>query len=355
MKLRTQWLVVLPLILLAALFPALEPVIASGVQAAARLIVGSTAITGGTNGDCLYDNGPGTLGEKSCGGGGSSLTVGSTTISGGTNGDCLYDNGPGVLGETSCGSGGTLTVGSTSISGGSVGDCLTIAAGPVLGAASCGGGGGGLTFPFTIVQQSQFTTFGNETSFPMVFPQATAASGNTAFILACVDGNESITLPSGWTSDLNVVGATYARLVLIHKATASDTSATITTTMQGTFQSIFFELSGSHSLDQSATGTTNNVQGVSPGAITPTAGAAVFAMACVTGSGTEGSASSQLGVGGWSPLFNVFVASGARQMVGEVYQGTATNISTTPPPIGFGWLQLFSSTGGISFASFSII
>lgn len=58
--------------------------------------VGSTIITGGTNGQCLYDN-SGIIGTQSCGSG-SGLTIGTSTITGGTPGYLLYNN-SGVLGN----------------------------------------------------------------------------------------------------------------------------------------------------------------------------------------------------------------------------------------------------------------
>ena len=71
------------------------------------------------------------------------IGVGSTSVSGATNGFCLTNNG-GVVGNVACGGGGTgtLVVGTSPITGGVNGDCLTVAFG-VLGIASCGSGGGG--------------------------------------------------------------------------------------------------------------------------------------------------------------------------------------------------------------------
>lgn len=60
--------------------------------------VGSTAITGGTSGQCLYDN-AGVLGTQACSVG-SGLTIGTTTITSGTDKYLLYNN-AGVLGNLS--------------------------------------------------------------------------------------------------------------------------------------------------------------------------------------------------------------------------------------------------------------
>lgn len=58
-------------------------------------------VLGALSGDCTIN--PATLVVACTGGGGGSLVVGTTPITGGVNGDCLYDNGPGTLGEKACG------------------------------------------------------------------------------------------------------------------------------------------------------------------------------------------------------------------------------------------------------------
>lgn len=58
-------------------------------------------VLGALSGDCTIN--PATLVVTCTGGGGGSLVVGTTPITGGVNGDCLYDNGPGTLGEKACG------------------------------------------------------------------------------------------------------------------------------------------------------------------------------------------------------------------------------------------------------------
>lgn len=66
------------------------------------ITIGTTTVSGGTNGQCLYDN-AGVVGNLICGSA-SAITVGTTTIASGVNNDLLYDNG-GVLGITALTSG----------------------------------------------------------------------------------------------------------------------------------------------------------------------------------------------------------------------------------------------------------
>jgi hypothetical protein len=207
-------------------------------------------------------------------------------------------------------------------------------------------------FPFTIVQQGTSTNSGNVSSFVVTFGVTTAASGNTIFILECIDGNESMTPPAGWTVDINQVQATYGRLVLMHKATASDTSATTVMSMSTPPNAIYFELSGTRSLDAYSVGGTNNVTAATPGAITPVAGAAMFAAACITGNGAT-----YLNHGlptYWAPFAATSGTNGSRQLVGEVLQYATTATLTTPPLLDWGSILLYSSSGGIATATFSI-
>jgi hypothetical protein len=69
------------------------------------IVIGSTVVTGGTNGDCLIVL-AGVVNNMVCGGGGG-ITIGGTTITAGTNGNILYVN-SGVLGNL--GTTGTGTV-----------------------------------------------------------------------------------------------------------------------------------------------------------------------------------------------------------------------------------------------------
>jgi hypothetical protein len=102
------------------------------------------------------------------GGGTTGIVIGTTLITGGANGDCLYDT-AGVVGITSCGAGGGLTVGTTTISGGTSGQCLFDNAGK-LSTAACSGGSGGGAINVTLTLSGTSTTFINlANSFNVVF------------------------------------------------------------------------------------------------------------------------------------------------------------------------------------------
>jgi hypothetical protein len=201
----------------------------------------------------------------------------------------------------------------------------------------------------------------NVTSYTMTFPQTTAASGNTAFILCGADGSSTVGFPAGWTTDLNVPASTYSRFVLVHKATAADTAATFTAGSASSFACYFFEVKGSHTLDQSSTGSVANTFHVAMPAITPTAGAAVFAF--VAGTSNNGNTLSVATfatqiifplAGGWVPISYGDSQSGGRFFAGIVSQQPAAAAATTPPVISIQTTTLFTS-GGIAYATFSII
>lgn len=216
-------------------------------------------------------------------------------------------------------------------------------------------GAAATAFPFNIVQEGVTNPNANVSSFVVTFNQATAASGNTIFLLECIDGNSSVTLPVGWTVDINQLAAMYGHLVLLHKATASDTSVTTAMSMSTPPSAYFFEMNGTRTLDVGSSGATNNVLGLAFPAITPAAGSALYAAICETGNGT-------LTLSGppapaqplWTSFQTIGTVNGNRNLFGEVYRGTAANVSTTPPSLGFSYAGLFSTTGGIAYASFAI-
>jgi hypothetical protein len=211
-----------------------------------------------------------------------------------------------------------------------------------------------LAFPF--VQEYSVATSSNTASFTVTFPQTTAASGNTAFMIVATDGSQTITAPTGWTVDINQVGATYARLMVLHKATASDTSATFTATSTTSFSVIFFEISGSHALDQSSSGSTTNTSIVTPPSFTPSSGAMVFAFAAEVASSTSGSSTGAASV--ISPLWNTLSVTGSspqqRLLFGHMSIAAGSGVSIKPPTINNQGQSLFAS-GGIAYSSFSIL
>jgi hypothetical protein len=218
--------------------------------------------------------------------------------------------------------------------------------------------GGGSSFPFSPVQELQTASGYSVSSYTITFPKTTASSGNTAFMLVAADGSQTVTLPSGWTVDFNITASTYARLILLQKTTASDTGATFSTSAATNYAVYFFELSGSHTLDQHSTGTSGNTNLTALPSITPSAGALVFGAECaVAASGPTVPYVAQFTttmVSGWTPFGDVIAGNGARMLTGYVGQGAASAVSTTPPNINIPQWTLFTS-GGVAYATFSII
>ena len=95
--------------LLFVLSPAYPQTITASAQT--TIVVNTTPVTGGSNGDCLTIS-SGTVGSGTCGSGGG-LTVGTSTITSGTTTRILYDN-AGVLGEYTLTGTGTVAVMQTS-------------------------------------------------------------------------------------------------------------------------------------------------------------------------------------------------------------------------------------------------
>lgn len=215
---------------------------------------------------------------------------------------------------------------------------------------------GGSAWPLTITQEAGYTQLGSATTgFTITFPQAAQASGATMFCLVATDGSNSFTAPAGWTVDINQTEATYARFVLCHKASASDTSATFTSGSPTFAAVFFFECSGSHALDQSSSSGVANEAVVLLPAITPTAGSLVFGALCVVPSNAEPPTPSISSFNpAWRSIALVSPLDGGRSLMFVVGTGPAQNVSTTPPPISFGGLVLFAS-GGIAYSTFSIL
>lgn len=226
--------------------------------------------------------------------------------------------------------------------------------------AACGSGGGGSVFPLTIVQESQAASAGNVNSFTVTFPQTTAASGDTAFIILVAD--QTITQPSGWTVDFNSIAGADCRLWMVHKTTASDTSATFTSSGIASWAAYFFEVSGSHTLDKSTTpgGVSSAGGSITFSSITPTTGAAVIASACYPGVSSTNVATSIAPP--FNPLWHVIQMQGSAQTsgvttprsLGAFVYGAASNGSLLlPPQLNFGSAQ--GSGVGQTWITFSIL
>ncbi len=222
-----------------------------------------------------------------------------------------------------------------------------------LGCASISSGA---TFPLTFVQEAALGT-STGTSLAVTFPHTTASSGNTVFMIAALDSSVTWTYPSGWTVDFTQgQGSTYARLTLLHKTSASDTGATFTASGTSTLAVYFFEVTGSHTLDQVSSGgaAAQNVTAVS--SITPTSGAAVFAM--------EAYARLQVFCNFANPTINPawttvgaessYSGSGGRCLTGHIFTGTSGGAAITPPTISVSSGQFYAGSG-VAYASFSIL
>lgn len=270
-------------------------------------------------------------------------TTAFSSISGGTNTTAAMVVGSGA----SLAPGGTGTVTANGLTGS-----------PAITVSSCTGcGGGGPALPFSIVQEGTCSTVtGAPSSLTCTYPSTLAASGNTVFFFAAVDGSTTINCPSGWTSDINVPQASFARLLVCQKASDGTTSFTISFGGANEGAAYFAELSGARTFDQSSTGGIANQQFVTLPSITPTGNSMVFGLATIVGNSS----------GVWysllDPVFNplwtnIYIgepASAARTLVGHVYgQTAASGVAIQPPTLSFTNLGLFAS-GGIAFATFDI-
>jgi hypothetical protein len=224
------------------------------------------------------------------------------------------------------------------------------------------GGTGG--FPFTVLQRFQGASVGNSTTTTITFPKALQSGSTTAWIILSIDGSGAFTVPSGWTADINQTASTYARLVVMHKTSASDTSVTLSTANITTGSWYFFELSGTRTIDQIAVGSSGNSVYVETGAITPTAGGLVFnAAAFVPSTNTSTPIIAPFAYPDFAARYQAFGScgqpsggsvNGARMLTGFSALNASANTSTTPPAISIPGWTLFTG-GGVAFASFSII
>ena len=224
-----------------------------------------------------------------------------------------------------------------------------------------GGGGGGSTgIPFIPIQEGGGTNGSNGTNYTYTFPQAAAASGNTLFILASADGSGTVNCPSGWTADFNITAATYSRLMLCQKTSASDTSAAFTMANSSTISVYFWELPGSRTFDQLATATVTETPVFRTPNLTPTAGSFVFSAAGIVNNNGGISTyysplvySQFLTDPTWKSIFVGSNAGGSRTLSAFVSQISATGTLLTPPLNSNGAVVPFSG-GGLTEATFSI-
>jgi hypothetical protein len=249
------------------------------------------------------------------------------------------------------------TFGATAPSGSiTAGHCAQWASATTLSDAGavCGGGGGGTSFAFSILQQAYFSSgASNTSSYVVTFPLALQASGATAWMIVATDGSASVTAPTGWTVDINQTQASFARLMVMHVASASQTTATFT--LSSSSAAVYFmELSGTRTLDVSSLGGTANATWSALPSITPTSGAMVFGAggACAPNTSAISTVSIPM-VGGWSNVQVNATSGGGRwlNVVSAALPGAA--VAVQPPALNWTQQSQFASCG-IAYASFSI-
>lgn len=220
-----------------------------------------------------------------------------------------------------------------------------------------GGSSGGATFPLTFIQNIAFVSSSSPVTY--TFPHALQASGATAFMIIVNDATSAFVAPTGWTVDFDVisgggVAATHNQVVLMHKASAGDTTVVIPGG-GGAPAGRFFEVSGTHALDQSSTGAIANAQTIPFPAITPTANSVVFAVAgAAMGTYVAPMQAPAMTPAAWAPLDATSAVSSARFLVGFMSTQPATNVSTQPPTVLMPTTGLVGGTG-IAYATFSIL
>jgi hypothetical protein len=247
------------------------------------------------------------------------------------------------------------TVGAAAPSGSiTAGHCAQWASANTLSdtGSACGGGGGGSTYGFNIIQQQVFNSGGsNVSSYTVTFPLALQASGATAWMIVATDGSASVGLPAGWTADINQTQATYARLIVLHKTSASDTTAAFTLSTSN-ITVLFMEMTGTRTLDVSSLGGSANASWTALPAITPSSGSMVFGAGGTCANTTTSAVAAQM-AGPWTNLQNSAPLIGGRWLNVLSYQSPGSGVSVQPPALNWTNQSQFASCG-IAYASFSI-
>jgi hypothetical protein len=189
--------------------------------------------------------------------------------------------------------------------------------------------------------------------FTLTFPKTAAASGNTLFCLYSSDGSSTQTIPAGWTVDFNVQQTSYARLILMHKTSASDTSVAFA--VSSPYSVLFFEVAGSHALDQSSTGGAANTSYLQTPNLTPTTGSQVFCAVAFVNTAIGGWTTVAPPIfSAWQPFGQAFNGNGYRALAGYVLPTPGAGVAVTPPLMDLSTIGLYPS-GGMAYATFSIL
>lgn len=211
------------------------------------------------------------------------------------------------------------------------------------------------SFPWTVIQEDNYYTTSLATSITFTFPQALQSSGATAWMIGVADGTQTFNACSGWTTDLSYTGAgTSARIVVMHVASASQTSCTLTTSSNTAVAFYFFEISGTHTF-----GTSSTAHGTSlfkfPGlSITPSSGAVVFSIAGITVNNTPDPVVNPLLSPNWKPFWVGSPAGVSRVTFGIMATTPATGSAITPPPFNVAPTTTYYTLTDAPYATFSI-
>jgi hypothetical protein len=243
----------------------------------------------------------------------------------------------------------TFTSPDSSVSIGASGSTITLEASGGGG----GGGGGGLTLPFTVVQETCYAQTTNSTNFSFPFAKQ-CTSGNTILIILAI-ALETVTPSVAYTTLFTETTATYNKIMaLLRVSDGTETQFVGANFAQAdNYSAYMFEFAGSHSLDQYATGITanQNQQSLILPSITPATGAMVFGCGCfIPANWATGFVT---GAGGlWLPI-NVPGAATGRALVGAVGIKAGAGVPIVPPTIGMNSPGYGSD--GAPYATFSLI
>lgn len=226
-----------------------------------------------------------------------------------------------------------------------------------LKAVGSGGASVAPWYPFPIIQEALGTTeSGASTSVAANLP-VTATAGNTLIAILATYDDMTITAPTGWTIILAVPGlsgdSTGQVAIMLKVSAGTETGIAVTLPLSTTFAIRLLEISGSRSLDASATAhqaSANSNGAITFPAITPSAGAMIFGVA--SGYAQNGS-TANLSTGNYlnASIVVATQSSGGYSLFAGIYLGKGTGSAVIP-------MQLLPSGplyGGFASAMFSLL